>query len=160
MDVLLVYSIVAAALFVAAYITRRRFGLLGLALACGSILSGIWGNDIIYAFSYSGAPTGPLAAAIILSGFTLLPAGVLLFHGYSYKSKLGRLIGAGLFTILAMAFLIEPLGHVLMLQGFGSQVYDWLLSNRETIIGIGLALAVLDMFLTKPAHIADRRRSH
>jgi hypothetical protein len=160
MDVLLVYSTGAAVLFIAVYLTKRRFGLLGLALASGSILSDIWGRDALYAFTYSGAPTGPLAAAVILSGLILLPAGILLFHGYAYKSKLGRTGGALLFTVLALAFLVEPLGHVLMLQGFGSEVYDWLVNNREIIIGIGLALAVLDMFFTKPAHLANRRRSH
>ena len=160
MDVLLVYSVVAISLFVAAYMTRRRFGLLGLALASGSILSNIWGRDALYAFTYSGAPTGALTAAVILAGLILLPACILLFHGYAYKSKIGRFFGAIMFTILALAFLIEPLSHVLMLQGYGSQVYDWLTSNREVIIGIGLALAVLDLFFTKPAHLADRRRRH
>jgi hypothetical protein len=73
---------------------------------------------------------------------------------------IGRVIGASLFTLLALAFLIEPLGHILMPQGFGADVYNWLAINRSFIIGVGLIIAIVDLFMTKPAHLTDRRRRH
>lgn len=137
---------------------RRRFGLLGLALAAGSLLSGIWEYEIGLIVSGLGIPSGPITSAVTLSFITMLPAGVLLFHGYAYKTLVGRLIGAGLFTLLALAFLIEPLGHILILQGPGADFYGWLLYNRTFIIGAGLIFAVLDLFLTKPVQKSSKDR--
>lgn len=158
MEVILICATIAVLLFVAAFITRRRFGLLGLALAAGSLLSGIWGYDAGLIASGLGIPTGSLTTAIILAIIVLLPASVLLFHGSTYKTLIGRIVGAALFTLLASAFLIEPLGHVLMPQGMGADVYNWLSQNRMTIIGGGLIIAVVDLFLTKPAHLSEKRR--
>lgn len=158
MEIIIICVVIAILLFASAFITRRRFGLLGLALAAGSLLSGIWGYDAGLIASGLGIPTGSLTTAITMAVLVLLPAVVLLFHGYTYKTYVGRVIGASLFTLLALAFLIEPLGHVLMPTGFGADVYNWLNINREAIIGFGLIVAVVDLFLTKPAHLSDRRR--
>ena len=160
MEVILICLVIAAALFAAAFIAKRRFGLLGLALAAGSILSGIWEYDAGLVASLFGIPNSPLAATAVLALIVLLPAGVLLFHGDSYKSLVGRIIGASLFTLLAIAFLIEPLAYVLMPQGFGADVFRWLINNKNLIIGVGLIVAVIDLFLTKPAHLAIRHRKH
>jgi hypothetical protein len=158
MEVILICIVIALALFVSAFITKRRFGLLGLALATGSILSGIWGYNAGLVASFFGIPSGPITSAVVLALIILLPAGVLLFHGYTYKTLVGRVIGASLFTLLALAFLVEPLGHVLMLHGYSANVYVWLQSNRTVIIGFGLTIAIVDLFFTKPAHLSNKRR--
>ncbi|MEP7204657.1 MAG: hypothetical protein ABI716_00495 [Candidatus Saccharibacteria bacterium] len=161
MNVALVFGGLAVVLFVSAFITRRRFGLLGLALASGSILSGIWGYDAGLVVSSVGIfRSGPLTTAGTLSAIVLLPAVLLLFHGYAYKSMVGRIFGALLFSLLAMAFLVEPLGHALLLEGAGVDVYAKLVANREAIIGIGMVLAVIDLFFTKPAHLAEKKGKH
>lgn len=161
MQVLIVCVLIAAALFVAAFMTRRRFGLLGLALAAGSLLSGIWGYDAGLIASAVGIAVTPLSTAVILAIIVLLPAGLLMFHGYTYRGIIGRVVGAALFTLLALAFLIDPLGHILTLQGFGADVYTWLVNNKTAIIGGGLIIAVVDLFLTKPASSShDRRGRH
>jgi hypothetical protein len=161
MGVLLVYLAVAVILFIAAFITRRRFGLLGLALAAGSLLNGIWGYEAGLVAGVFNAPTTPVANAAISCIVILLPAVLLLFHGDKYKSLIGRVIGALLFTLLAMAFLIEPLSHALILQGFGSDVYSWLANNSMSVIGVGLILAIIDLFLTRPGHEhSDHHKKH
>ncbi len=154
---ILVFPIIAIMLFVSAYITKRRFGLLGLALAAGSLLSVIWGFDAGLVAGFFSIPSGPLTSALISSLLVLLPAGLLLFHGSTYKTIIGRVIGASLFTLLAMAFLIEPLSHAVVVQGFGSNVYAWLVANRNMVEGVGLIAAIIDLFLTKPAHLSDKR---
>ncbi len=158
MDVFIVYIVVAAVLFIGSFMAKRRFGLLGLAIAAGSILSGIWSYGVELMVGGVGLPSGPLTTAVVQSTIIILPAGVLLFHGYTYKTLFGRVIGAGLFAILATAFLIEPLGHVLMPHGLGANIYSWLVDNRDMIIGVGLTLAVLDLFTTKPIQLADKKR--
>jgi len=158
MEVILICVVIALALFISTFITKRRFGLLGLALATGSILSGIWGYNAGLVASFFGIPSGSITSAVILALIILLPACILLFHGYTYRTLVGRVVGASLFTLLALAFLVEPLGHVLLLQGYSANAYDWLLNNRTLIIGFGLIIAIVDLFLTKPARLSDKRR--
>lgn len=152
MDIIVFFAGLAVALFVAAFIAKRRFGLLGLALAAGSILSTIWSFDAGLVVSSIGiVPSGPLTTAVTLCIIVLLPAVVLLFHGYTYKNLFARIVGSLLFTVLALAFLIEPLGYALSLQGIGAEAYKWLLANKDIIISVALVLAVVDLFFTKPA---------
>jgi hypothetical protein len=147
-----------AALAVA--LSKRRFGLLGLALTAGATLSNIWSYDAGLVVSSTGlVPDGPLTNAIALSLIVLLPAIVLLFHGYTYKENAARVIGSLLFMMLALAFLVEPIGFALPLQGVAADVYNWLVANRELIISIGVVLAIIDLFFTKPKILErDRKR--
>ena len=148
-------------LFLAAFFTKRRFGMLGLALAAGSTLSTIWAEDAGYVASMVGIRQSPFSTSMILVAITLLPAVILFFHGNIYKRKISRAVGALLFAVLALAFLVEPLGHMLVLSGQGADVYKILSNNQTTIIGIGLILAVIDLFLTKPAlNLAEKHHKH
>lgn len=160
MELIVVYVILMVALFTSAFITKRRFGLLGLALAAGSLLSGIWGYEAGLVAGLFGFSDGPLTSAIVTSLMVLLPAGLLLFHGSTYKTLISRVVGAVLFTMLATALLVEPLGHVLTVQGPAESVYQWIVQNRESVIGVGLVIAIVDLFLTKPAHAFSRHRKH
>ena len=160
MNVVIIFAVLAIVLFVAAFMTKRRFGLLGLALAAGSILSTIWSFDAGLVVSAVGIfPPGPLTTAITLALIVLLPAVVLLFHGYTYKSLVGRIVGAVLFTLLALAFLVEPLGFALPLDGVGADIYQQLIQYKELIISVGMVLAVVDLFFTKPAAPLIERKS-
>jgi hypothetical protein len=102
-------------------------------------------------------PTGPITTAVTLCAIVLLPSVILLFHGYAYKGFIGRVIGTLMFTILAMAFLVEPLGYALDLSGAGGEVYKWLINYKSLIISVGLIFAVVDLFFTKPAGLSQKR---
>ncbi len=160
MIVILVFAALAVALFLGSFITKRRFGLLGLALTAGATLSTIWSYDAGLVVSSTGlVPDGPYTNAIVLSLIVLLPAIVLLFHGYTYKENAARVIGSLLFTVLALAFLIEPIGIALPLSGMAADVYGWLKNHREVIISVGVVLAIIDLFFTKPnLREKDRKR--
>jgi len=88
----------------------------------------------------------------------LLPAVVLLFHGYTYKENAARVIGSLLFTILALAFLVEPLSFALPLTGSAADVYRIIVQYKEVIISAGVVFAVIDLFFTKPAKLSDKDR--
>lgn len=160
MEIIIICSIVSAGLFIAAFITKKRFGLLGLALAAGSILNGIWAYEAGLVASLVRVPNNSYTNTAVMCLIILLPALMLLFHGDTYKSLVGRIIGAILFTLLAMAFLIEPLSHAFIAQGLGADIYRWMFNNRSMIIGVGLILAVIDLFFTKPAHKSNKHYKH
>jgi hypothetical protein len=160
MTVILVFLAIAIALFVGAFISKRRFGLLGLALTAGATLSTLWSYDAGLLIAGTGlVPAGPITNAVALSVVVLLPAIVLLFHGYTYKNIISRVLGALLFTVLALAFLMEPLSFALPLSGSTADAYNTAASYQSVIISVGVILAVVDLFFTKPAkNVRDRRR--
>jgi hypothetical protein len=160
MTVIVIFGLLAVALFVGAFLSKRRFGLLGLALTAGATLSSIWSYDAGLVISSTGlVPEGPLTNAVTLSVIVLLPAIVLLFHGYTYKENAARVIGSILFTLLALAFLVEPIGIALPLEGIAADVYKLLVQYKEIIISVGVVLAVVDLFFTRPAkNDKDRKR--
>lgn len=161
MIVVVIFFAIAAALFAGAFITKRRFGLLGLALTAGATLSTMWSYEAGLIISSTGlVPNGPMTNAIALSAVVLLPAVLLLFHGQAYKSVFPRLIGAALFTVLAMAFLVEPLGFMLPLTGNAKVAYDIINDYKNLIISVGVALAVLDLFFTKPVKHEKVEKKH
>ena len=158
MNVIATFSVIAVALFLAAYVTKRRFGLLGLALGAGATLSTIWSYDAgLIVGSLGIFQSGPTTTAITLSLIVLLPAVVLLFHGFTYKNFVSRTVGAFLFTALALAFLIQPLGYALTLEGTGGDIYRWLDQYKNLIISVGMILAVVDLFFTKPVRALERK---
>lgn len=149
---LIVFGGLAVLLFAGAFISKRRFGLLGLALTAGATLSTIWSYDAGLVVSSTGIfPEGPITQAVTQSLVVLLPAILLLFHGYSYKNMFSRVVGSLLFTALALAFLIEPVGYALPLDGTGADIYEQVRGYRDLIISIGVVLAVVDLFFTKRA---------
>lgn len=160
MNVVATFAVIGLALFLWAYLTKRRFGLLGLALAAGSMLSTIWAPAITKAISVHGfVVMNSLTNSFVLSAIVLAPAILILLHGAKYQNSVTRLIGALMFTVLALALLVEPLGYTLPLTNqTGVEAYNWLTANKEMIIGVGLAVAVVDMFLTRPPAHRDGRR--
>lgn len=160
MTEVLVFVVLAVILFVSSFFAKRRFGLLGLALATGSLLSSIWAYDAGLLASGIGFPTSIQTSSVISVIITLLPAFVLLFHGYSYNNMIGRIVGSCLFTLLALSFLVEPLGGIVLTSSSGLKVYRWFIENKELIIGTGLIIAVVDLFLTKPVGSSKKHKAH
>ena len=157
MIVAAVFIGLALVLFALSFFSKRRFGILGLALTAGATLSAIWGDTADLVISATGlVPTGTLTSAIALSLVTLLPAIVLLFHGYRYKDIFSRSVGSLFFTVLALTFLLEPVAHALPLEGASAYWYNQALSYKDLIISAGVVLAVLDLFFTKSKHTSEK----
>ncbi|MDK2899330.1 MAG: hypothetical protein PWQ10_517 [Patescibacteria group bacterium] len=160
MEAGIVYIIIVVVLFSVAFITKRRFGLLGLALSAGSLLNEIWSYKAVLVTSIIGVPSNILTTTMVSVVIILLPACLLLIHGCAYRSHIGKVIGAGLFAILALTFLIEPLSHVFVPQGLVATGYYWLMNNQNAIIGIGLVLSIVDLFFTNFTRSSEKRRIH
>jgi hypothetical protein len=146
MNVAIIFAVIILVLFVLSYITKRRFSVLGLALAAGSILSTLWAQELTPVVRQAGFNVqNPPLITIVSILLVLLPAVVLLFSGPSYRDMPRRIIGAVLFASLAFALLIEPLGIALTLEDQGKMVYDFFVENRVYIITVGLVIAIIDL---------------
>lgn len=156
MNVALVFVIVLVVLFVLAFLTKRRFGVLGLALAAGAMLSSLWAAKLTPIIAQTGFSVDrPPLITLVSVALVLLPAVLLLFSGPSYRDMPMRLVGAFCFAALALALLIEPLESALVLTGDSKTVYDFLLTNRVYIVTGGLILALIDLLMT---HTPGRRK--
>jgi hypothetical protein len=158
MSFVIVFLIIIAALFATAFFTKRRFGVLGLALAAGAMLSGLWVGDLTPIIANAGIIIiRPPLHSVVSAALILLPALVLLTSGPTYKAMYQKIIGAAAFAVLATALLLEPLGAALVIDEVGKPVYEFFVQNRVVIITICLILAILDLLVARtPRH----RREH
>lgn len=146
MDVAVILGIIVALLFVGAYVTRRRFGVLGLALAAGYVLSVVWHDELARVASGMMFDTGAISSVTLLTlSVILLPSVTLLFGGPSYKTKRGRLFGSLLYAVLAVVFSLGALEHTLVLMGQGKVVYETVVQYQQYILTAALVAAVVDI---------------
>ncbi len=154
MNVAILFLITLALLFGLAFFTKRRFGVLGLALAAGAMLSELWTQTLTPVIEQSGVLVErPPLATLVAVGLVLLPAILLLFSGPSYRDVYMRVIGAACFAALALALLVEPLGSALVLTGESKLVYDFFVENRVYIVTAGLIIALFDVLATHTGRI-------
>jgi len=157
MNVALVFVAVLVILFVLAFLTKRRFGVLGLALAAGAMLSSLWAETLTPFIAQVGVMVDrPPLITLVSVALVLLPAVLLLFSGPSYRDMPMRFAGALCFAALALALLVEPLGSALVLTGDSKVVYDFFVENRVYIVTVGLILALVDLLMT---HTPGRHRT-
>ena len=154
MSFVVIFLIIICSLFATAFFTKRRFGVLGLALATGAMLSQLWVGNLTPIIANAGIIlVKPPLESVVSAALILLPAVVLLSSGPTYKSMPQRVIGAVLFAMLAIALLLEPLGSALVIDNVGKPVYDFFVQQRVLIVTVALVLAIGDLLLTKtPRH--------
>ncbi len=157
MNVAIIYGVVLLLLFALAYFTKRRFGVLGLALAAGAMLSELWAEKLTPLVASTGIQVAaPPLATIVAVSLVLLPALLLLTNGPAYHKRSERLIGSFLFALLAVALLIEPLGSGLVLEDEGMKIYNMLYENRVYIVTAGLLVALFDLLFAKSARAKSK----
>ena len=156
MDSVVALAIIGAALFFVAFLSKRRFGLLGLSLAAGAVLSNLWSQEAGLMVSSIGLiPNGSLADSLALSLVVLMPAIVLLFHSNKYHKMIPRIFGSLCFGLLALAFLINPLGNY-----FNMNSLEFIKSVQPIIISVGLVIAIIDVFLGKSSEKSSKKSKH
>lgn len=158
MNVAIVLLILLTVLFALTFFTKRRFGVLGLALTAGATLSGLWTPDVVPIVQQAGVElVAPPLSSVVAAAIILLPAVVLLFSGPTYSSKLQRAIGSLVFSLLALAFMLEPLEGALVLEGDGKRLFDILVEYRVWIITAGILLALADLLFVKTPKISKEK---
>lgn len=135
-------------LFVLGFSTGRRFGVLGLALAAGALLSTYWAGTVTPFIQEQGIVlNSPPLRLVVQVALVILPPLVLLFSGPAYKSMWPRVGGALAFALLAFALLTPEIGAILQLDTLGLGFYGFFDDYRSIIIALGIIGAVADMLL-------------
>lgn len=160
MNALLVLVVLLAALFALAYITKRRFGVLGLALCAGALLSASWTATLTPWVESQGIVfVSPPLSAVVSTLLILGPSLLLLFSGPTYSSAVQRIAGAAAFAILAFVFLLQPIGIAFVFDEATSQVYASVRQASDVIIVVGILAALGDILITRTPH-HGRKSSH
>ena len=158
MSFLIIFLIVIGLLFALAFFTKRRFGVLGLALAAGAMLSTLWVGDLTPIIASAGfVLVKPPLESVVSAVLILAPAVLLLFSGPTYKTMRQRVIGAAAFAMLSTALLLQPLGSALVIDITAKPVYDFFTQYSAVIITAALVYAMLDLLVTKSPRASKER---
>ena len=153
MNALLVLVVLFAALFALAYITKRRFGVLGLALCAGSLLSASWTSTLTPWVESQGIVfVSPPLSAVVSTLLILGPALLLLFGGPTYAGQLQRIAGAIAFAVLSFVFLLQPIGIAFVFDDSTSQLYTSIQQSSNLIVVAGILGALGDILITRTPH--------
>lgn len=149
--------ILALILFAAAYASKRRYGLLALALVAGSIISASWTAYVTLSLQTQGikllSPPLNVVVAIIL---IVLPAVFLLVAGPKYHKSMQRVAGSVLFallgTLLIVVAIMREAPDLMADSPIGAVVTD----AYALVIVVGVTLAIMD---TVMAHLPRKRKN-
>jgi hypothetical protein len=159
MSFLIILAIVAGLLFLLPFITKRRFGLLGLALAAGAMLASLWVGDLTPIVASTGVVlVRPPLESVVGAGLVLLPALLLLMSGPTEPAFPRRVLGSIAFSLLAVSLLLEPLASALVIEDIGRPVYEFLVNYKAEIVTACLVLAIIDLMFAK--QLAKFGKSH
>lgn len=158
---LIVIFVVSLALFGIAFVTKRRFGVLGLALAAGVVLAQNATGYVSGFLEQQQLPVAPLSyndtAKILL---ILVPAFLLLAGGPTYHSKKAAVAGALGFALLGTFFLLGPLTTALPTED--PSIRDILVqiaNSQNLIVIVALSLALIDTFMVHGVVSRHRKSS-
>lgn len=144
---LVILLVIALSLFALAFFTRRRFGLLGLGLAAGLVLSEQVAAQVAEFLKLWDFPVAPLShksAAIVL--LILAPVVILLLAGPKYADKRAAAISGAAFGIVGTVLLLAPLSMSLPLSDAAIQpMLSQIALNTPMIVAAGIIAAVLDL---------------
>lgn len=136
---------VAAMLFIMAFASRRRFGVLGLGLTAGALLSATWTSVLTPFIEGQGISLSfPPLALIVQTLLILGPPLILLFTGPIYTVMWQRVLGALAFAVFGLAFMFSPLSTLVQLSGGGASI-AFLQPYIQYVIAVGVILAIIDM---------------
>lgn len=159
--VLVIIIGIAVALFLLAFVTKRRFGVLGLGLAAGVVLSQLWAVTLAAMLQGQGVPVSPLSYSTVAQLVIMLtPPLLLMIGGPWYHNLKGRLLGSLLFAVFATLFVVAPIMRDFVVAGDTSPVFEFIAQWQNVLIALGVALAIIDMLLAHgpkfPKHGKDK----
>lgn len=160
MSSLLIVVLLFAALFAISFVTKRRFGVLGLALAAGALLSMHWANTLTPFLEQQGVVVSiPPLSALVQIALILAPPLVLMFSGPTYAKTSARIGGGVAFAALALTFLADILRATLVVDSPSAEVLQFMHNNKSVLVVVGLVIALVDVLFTRKSKSSGSKKS-
>lgn len=150
---LVILVVIMIILFGLAFVRKRRFGVLGLALAAGVLLSQNAAGFVGSIYQTNLLPVAPLTYEVAASiTLILLPALLLLIKGPSYMEKRSAILGAVGFALLGTLLILGPLTTALPTLDSGvKDALDLIAQWQGVLVAVGISAAILDTILLHSA---------
>lgn len=155
MSFVVVLAVVFGALFGMAFLTKRRLGVLGLALAAGALISELWVGDLTPLVAQAGIEIiRPPLESVVATALLVTPAALLFISGPTYHGMRSRVTGAFLFALLAVFLMLDIFESAVVIEGIGQTIFmslnDWQALGTTTILILAI-LEALGIRTPKPA---------
>lgn len=153
---------VAIVLALGAYLAGRRFGVLGLALVTGLVVSELWRAELVVLASGLPLEFGVIEPEVLVMLLAaLLPSIVVLFGGPKYRTKRGRSFGAVLYGVAGVVVAVSVLGGAL-LPGSNDEgmLFDLVLQYQQIALTAILAIAIIDVVLLPRSKSEKSTKKH
>lgn len=159
---LLILLVLALGLFGLAYLTKRRYGVLGLGLTAGMVLSQEVAQEVGSFLQYTDFPVEPLTVTSAASIFLILaPAFALLLSGPKYFDHRLAIIGSAMFAIFGTILLLGPLMISLPLTDASIEpILSQIALHSPLIITAGVVAAVIDTMHAQSKKALEKKGKH
>ncbi|HEX6461899.1 MAG TPA: hypothetical protein VFZ58_01350 [Candidatus Saccharimonadales bacterium] len=145
-----VLAIAFALLFLLAFATKRRFGVLGLGLTAGALLSEYWTGGASSLLQQQGVElTVPPLESVVAIALTLLPVLILFSSGPSYHQKPQQLVGSLLFAAMAFLILFPILESIFVIEPNMQSAISAINTYGTSLLALLIVLAIADTALAK-----------
>jgi hypothetical protein len=136
---------IAVALFVLSFITKRRFGILGLGLAAGTLLSTYWSSDISHILNRQGVTLStPPLVVVVATVLLFAPPLLLLASGPIYHKLIPRVVGSAFFALMGSLFLLPVIKSAVVLDASSLQLFAQIENYSHAVIALLIVYAVFD----------------
>jgi hypothetical protein len=156
----LLFALIGVLLFVLAFVTKRRFGVLVLALCAGVVLADVLTTSGIYTLQFLNVSVPNLPSAMLSASIlTVAPSLILMIGGPRHNNTTMAIIGSLFYALFALLLLLLPLQSALALGETSGQIVDTALSYKNPLVALIVLLALFDVFGSGSSTF-DRRRKH
>ena len=161
MSVVLLFAIVVVSVGAVVFVSGRRPGLLLLALAGGAPLAELWSSSLAELMQQLHVTIAQVPHQIVTTVLLcFLPCLVLLWSGPTQR-RMGVRIGSALLVgLVAAAFLVQPFGlYITMNGGEALTTYKLLSQWSPYVISGGIGVGVIDLLLPQAANATRAKKS-
>lgn len=146
-------------LFLLAFIMKRRFGVLGLALTAGALLSTYW-TAAVQAFLEQQGITlaAPPLSGVVALALALFPAVLLLFGGPTYNNKSQRIFGSLLFALMAFLIVLPNLTTIFVVEPNAEPIIANIMQYKSSVLAVLIVYATIDTMLAQGKKKGDEKK--
>ena len=161
MSVIVIF-LVSVVLFLLAFVTKRHYGILGLGLTAGMVLSEQIATETAALLRYLDFPTDPLSPLNAARVFLILaPSLLLMLAGPKYTDKKHVIIGSVLYALFGTFLLLAPLVASFPATDTSTQQYlAQIAYNSSLITALAVAVAVFDLMKLHRKKPVDKKAKH
>ncbi len=153
MTYLIVLCLYIAALFVLAWLSRRRLGVPTLALAAGALLATLWTDSLTPIVAEAGLIiVRPPLTSVVAVVLTLLPAILVMLRMPKAAAHHHSIIGSIAFAVLGAALTYGAFSNAVVLDEASRQYVLQFVQYQNIIVTVCVALALLEILFHKKQH--------